>query len=102
MNAIVIEHVPVSELPSAWRAKLARSPNARVTVRIEEEPQSDVPSEEFLTNDPAFGIWRDSQDMPDVAAYVRKLREPRYQSSTSCEADIQTVLLAIGGHLVLR
>lgn len=76
MNAIVIEHVPVAELPSAWRAKLA--PNARVTVRIEEEPQSDVPAEEFLTDDPAFGIWRDRQDMPDVAAYVRKLRKPRY------------------------
>ena len=78
MNTIVIEHVPVAELPSAWRAKLAQSPNARVTVRIEEEPQSDVPAEEFLTDDPAFGIWRDRQDMPDVAAYVRKLREPRY------------------------
>ena len=78
MNAIVIEHVPVAELPSAWREKLAQSPNARVTVRIEEEPQSDVPNEEFLTDDPAFGIWRDRQDMPDVAAYVRKLREPHY------------------------
>ncbi len=74
MNAIVIEHVPVAELPWAWREKLAQSPNARVTVRIEEEPQSDVPAEGFLTDDPAFGIWRDRQDMP----YVRKLREPRY------------------------
>ena len=83
MNAIVIEHVPVAELPSAWRAKLAQSPNARVTVRIEEEPQSDVPAEEFETNDPAFGIWRDRQDMPDVAAYVRKLREPRYSRDGS-------------------
>jgi hypothetical protein len=83
MNAIVIEHVPVAELPSAWQAKLAQSPNARVTVRIEEEPQSDVPAEEFLTNDPAFGIWRDRQDMPDVAAYVRKLREPRYSRDGS-------------------
>ena len=42
MNAIVIAHALVSELPSAWRAKLAQSPNARVTVRIGEEPQSDV------------------------------------------------------------
>ena len=78
MNAIVIEHVPVNELPSAWREKLAQSPNARVTVRIEEEPQSEVPTEEFVTDDPAFGIWRDRQDMPDVADHVRKLREPRY------------------------
>ena len=64
MNAIVIEHVPVAELPSAWREKLAQSPNARVTVRIEEEPQSEVPTEEFLTADPALGIWRDVRTCP--------------------------------------
>jgi hypothetical protein len=78
MNAIVIEHVPVAELPSAWRAKLAQLPNLHVTIRIEEETQAEVPTEEFVTDDPAFGIWRDRQDMPNVAAYVRKLREPRY------------------------
>ena len=87
MNAIVIEHVPVAELPSAWRAKLAQSHNAHVTVRIEEEPQSDVPAEEFITDDPAFGIWRDRQDMPDMAAYVRKLREPRYSRDGSRPDD---------------
>ena len=89
MNAVVIEHVPVAELPLAWRAKLAQSPNALVTVRIEEEPQSDAPVEEFITNDPAFGIWRDRQDVPDVAAYVRKLREPRYSRDGS-RSDDQT------------
>ena len=44
MNAIVIEHVPVAELPPAWR---------------------------------------DREDMADVAAYVRKLREPRYRRDGS-------------------
>ena len=87
MNAVVIEHVPVAELPLAWRAKLAQSPNAHVTVRIEEEPQAEVPTEEFITNDPAFGIWRDRQDMPDVTAYVRKLREPRYSRDGSRSDD---------------
>ena len=38
MNAVVIEHVKVSELPENWRAKLHTASNARVTVRIEEEP----------------------------------------------------------------
>jgi len=37
MNAIVIEHVPVAELPQAWRAKLGRAADVRVKVRIEEE-----------------------------------------------------------------
>ena len=77
MNAIVIEHVPVAELPLAWRAKLAQSADTHVTVRIEEEAPADV-AQEFVTDDPAFGIWRDRQDMTDVQAYVRKLREPRY------------------------
>ena len=78
MNAIVIEHVPVAELPSAWRDKLRQLPDAHVTVRIEEEVAALVPDQEFVTDAPAFGIWRDREDMADVAAYVRKLRDPRY------------------------
>ena len=83
MNAIVIKHVPVAELPLAWRAKLAKSTNATVTVRIEEEAQAVAPVEAFVTDDPAFGIWRDRADMTDVAAYVRKIREPRYNRDGS-------------------
>jgi hypothetical protein len=37
MNAIVIEHVKVSDLPEAWREKLPANDEARVTVRIETE-----------------------------------------------------------------
>ena len=54
--------------------------DTHVTVRIEGEtqpPSSQTP--EFVTDDPAFGIWRDRQDMVDVQAYVRKLRAPRYR-----------------------
>ena len=83
MNAIVIEHVPVAELPPAWRAKLAKSTDALVTVRIEEEAQATAPAGEFVTDDPAFGIWRDREDVADVAGYVRKLREPRYNRDGS-------------------
>lgn len=83
MNAIVIEHVPVAELPEAWRARLAKSTDALVTVRIEEESQSAAPTEQFVSDDPAFGIWRDREDMADVRAYVRKLREPRYKRDGS-------------------
>lgn len=83
MDPIVIEHVPVAELPPAWRAKLGKSPDAHVTVRIEEEAQTAVVFEEFTTDDPAFGIWRDREDMADVAAYVRKLRSPRYNRDGS-------------------
>ena len=78
MNAIVVEHVPVAELPLAWRERLANSESARVMVRIEAEAPVSAANEGFATNDPAFRIWRDHQDATDVAAYVRALRTPRY------------------------
>ena len=40
MNAVVFKHVPVAELPLAWRAKLAKSAGTTVTVRIEEEARA--------------------------------------------------------------
>lgn len=77
MSAVVFEHVPVAELPEAWRAKLAKSGNAWVTVRIEEEARA-TPSEEFTSDDPLFGMWRDREDMADVADYVRSIRASRF------------------------
>lgn len=80
MNAIVIEHVKVSELPEAWREKVPANDDACVTVRIEAEtaPVEKQVEETFVTDDPAFGIWRDRDDMADVEAYMRNLRAPRY------------------------
>jgi hypothetical protein len=82
MNAVVIEHVPVADLPEAWCEKLATAAGTMVTVRIEEEAQSQPP-EEFTTDDPTFGIWRDREDLADVAAYVRRIRQPRYNRGGS-------------------
>jgi len=85
MSAIVIEHVPVSDLPPAWQAKFEHSAGARVTVRIETEAREDAaPSEPFLTDDPAFGIWRDRDDIVDVETYARRLRAPRFNRNGSC------------------
>ena len=77
MNAIVIKHVKVEELPQAWRDRFAQVADLRVTVRIEEEAQVTA-SEDFVTDDPLFGMWRDREDMADVAGYVRKLRASRF------------------------
>lgn len=84
MGTIVIEHVPVAELPAEWRAKLPALADATVTVRIEtEEVQATAPAEAFVTDDPAFGIWRDRADMADVEAYVSGLRTPRFRRDGS-------------------
>jgi hypothetical protein len=83
MNAIVIQHVPVAELPEKWRAKLAKATGATVTVRIEEEAQAGAPTEEFVTDDPLFGMWRDREDMADVAGYVRSIRASRFNDDGS-------------------
>ena len=73
MSALVIEHVKISELPEAWRAKLPVAENARVTVRIEEETTGVEAEGDLL-----FGMWRDREDMTDVEVYVSKLRAPRF------------------------
>jgi diaminopimelate decarboxylase len=90
MNEIVIEHVPVADLPQAWRDQLAhatlaaQNTDARVTVRIAAEQPAAAPADaSFVTDDPAFGIWRDREDMPDVAAYLRRIRAPRYNRDGS-------------------
>jgi len=77
MSAIVIEHVKVEDLPEYWRERLHAAADARVTVRIEEELQVSLATNEE-TDNPLFGMWRDREDMADVEAYVRKLRAPRF------------------------
>ena len=78
MNAVVFEHVPVAELPEKWRAKLTQPGDASVTVRIEEEPQAAAD----FADDPLFGMWRDREDMADVACYVHELRASRFDDGT--------------------
>ncbi|MCU0869266.1 MAG: hypothetical protein MUF30_06605 [Burkholderiales bacterium] len=77
MNTVVIEHVPVTDLPEQWCARLATAAATLVTVRIEEEAPP-PPLEPFVSDDPAFGMWRDREDLSDVAGHVRKLRAPRF------------------------
>lgn len=73
MNAVVIEHVKVGDLPESWRAKLTATLDARVTVRIEAEATNNE-----VSDNPLFGLWRDREDMSDVDAYARKLRASRF------------------------
>lgn len=87
MSAIVIEHVPVGELPPAWRDKLARTAGTTVTVRIEEEAQAIPSAEEFVTDDPLFGMWRDREDMSDVAGYIRSIRASRFNDDGTRRKD---------------
>ncbi len=84
MDTVVIEHVPVSDLPVAWRARLSKAafaPSSEVTVRLEQEtaePQRELPLD--ITANPLFGMWCDRTDLADVAAYVQQLRQPRFGS----------------------
>lgn len=80
MSTLVIEHLKAKDLPEQWAQHLNARPDQTVTVRIETEPEhiDAKVTEAFVTNDPAFGIWRDREDIGDVKAYVQKLRAPRY------------------------
>ena len=86
MNAVVIEHVALNELPAAWRAQLPVAPGTRVTVRIEEEVAAEAAQPALAVN-PLFGMWRDREDVDDVAAYARRLRAPRYNLDGSRRED---------------
>ncbi len=85
MSTLVIEHLKASDLPQQWAQRLKTTPEQTVTVRIETEPEEvgACKTEAFVTDDPAFGIWRDREDTSDVEAYVRKLRAPRYNPDGS-------------------
>jgi len=79
----VIEHVPVAELPAAWREKLGEASDARVTVRIEAEEPAHAQQPAELANDPLFGMWRDREDMVDVQGYIRCIRASRFGNDGS-------------------
>jgi hypothetical protein len=80
MTTLIIEHLKARELPQQWAEQLKTSPEQMVTVRVEIEPEQAAaePTQAFVTDDPAFGMWRDREDMADVEAHLRKLRAPRY------------------------
>lgn len=83
MTTLVIEHLKASELPQQWAKRLNARPEQTVTVRIETETTTATDTTAFVTDDPAFGIWRDRDDTVDVAAFARRLRTPRYTSEGS-------------------
>jgi hypothetical protein len=78
MKTIVIENVPIAELPVAWQAKLQGATDAKVTVRMDQEDRKTEQRFHDLSNNPMEGMWSDREDIRDAAAYVRKLRESRY------------------------
>lgn len=80
MSAVVFEHVKVTELPEGWRRKLAMPADAHVTVRIEAEAAQAATA---FSDDPLFGMWRDREDMADVAAYIRRIRASRFNPDDS-------------------
>jgi hypothetical protein len=84
MNAVVFDHVLVSELPLAWREKLPAGTPTHVTVRIEEAVGD---SENKLLSNPIFGMWRDREEMTDVAQYLRDSRAARAFPGSKIQTD---------------
>lgn len=70
MSNLVIEHLKAADLPRQWAERLNAKPEETFTVRIEAETPAH-------TTKPAFGLWRDRDDLDDVDEYIRRLREPR-------------------------
>jgi hypothetical protein len=92
MSILVIQHLKASELPDQWAQRLQAAPEQTVTVRIETEPVASTQphklvTEAFVTTDPAFGIWRDREDLTDINAYVQQLRAPRHRTDGSRQGE---------------
>ena len=88
MTTLLIEHLKARDLPPEWARRLQVRPEQTVTVRIDTEAGEPVqPEQSFTTDDPAFGIWRDYDETLDVAAFVRRLRAPRYRRDGSRQPD---------------
>jgi hypothetical protein len=69
-----------------WVREQLRQARLDHSQQTDEPVTPDTTGNQALTapnDDPAFGIWRDRQDMADVANYVRKLRQPRYNRDGS-------------------
>jgi hypothetical protein len=49
-------------------------------VRIEAEAAH---ATDAFSDDPLFGMWRDREDMADVATYVRRIRASRFNPDDS-------------------
>ncbi len=79
MSTIVLEHVPVEELPVQWRLRLAAASGEHVTVRIESEISPAVAS---ASTNPMFGLWRERTDVADVEGYMHGMRAARYPANT--------------------
>lgn len=87
MTTLVIQHLKASDLPLQWAQHLKILPEQTVTVRIETEAPTQQATAAFVTDDPAFGIWRDNEETEDASAFARRLRAPRYQRDGSRHED---------------
>jgi hypothetical protein len=82
MTTIVFEHVPVSELPLAWRHRLAEQaalPHHPVTIRIESTDPSPATR--------LFDLLDGGPDLADVSGYLRTIRTPQYDFTPSGDGD---------------
>ncbi len=80
----VLDDIVLGDLPN-YLEGLKTPLNTHVRVVIEEVDTSTrtqvTKKQRNLKDHPAFGMWADRKDMDDPAAYVRKLREPRYKNA---------------------
>lgn len=76
----ILENILLEDLPALMK-NLNIPLKTHVRVVIEEIETQAENKRENLSDHPAFGMWADRGDMKDPAAYVRKLREPRYKNA---------------------
>lgn len=80
MTTIVLQHVPVAELPPVWRHQLGSMHSEQVTVRIEGH-------DEGAPADALYGMNSISGEPCDMTTYLRSIRAPGYNFTPTGDGD---------------
>ena len=62
---------------------LQQGQQVKVTVTKKTTLDTDTSSRRKFSETKLCGLWKDRQDMDDVATYVRQLRKPRFSADVS-------------------
>ncbi len=78
----VLEDIVLGDLPNYLKGlKTPLNTHVRVVIEVVEAKAPPKKKKVKFSELSICGMWADREDMEDPAAYVRKLREPRYKNA---------------------
>lgn len=63
--------------------ELEQGQHVKVTITGKDQPAATKTRKRKFSETALCGLWKDRQDVDDVAAYVRQIRKPRFTTDVS-------------------